>query len=384
MTPLTDIELLRELVGYDSTSRNSNLPMVDFISGYLDQPHVRIERHLSPDRDKANLVIAVGPPGNGDRRGLVLSGHMDVVPADEEGWTTDPFSLTVVDDGYAARGSADMKGFLALAMNQLRALHQDTLRHPLVLIFTYDEEVGTQGAKHFAKTWPNPGGLPRATVIGEPTSLRAVRMHKGHLQIRITLTGVGAHSGYPHLGSNAIEPMGSVIRALTRLRETLEGEGGPHSEHFPEVPFVALNVAKIAGGTAINIVPDHCVLEIGIRLLPDMDSAAIEHRIRDTVRGALAGRAFHIDTESDSPPMVLDAQASIYRAVCAQIGQGDTLSASYATDAGWLQSLGLECVIFGPGSIEVAHRPNEFVPAEELRRGADLLQALIHAHCVVT
>ncbi len=384
MPELSDVELLRRLVSFDSTSRNSNLPLVDFISDYLDRPGVRIERNHSPDHAKANLVITMGPEDNTDRRGLVLSGHMDVVPAEEPGWRSDPFSLTQAEDSFVARGSCDMKGFLALAMNQLRALDPRRCRRPLVLIFTYDEEVGTRGAKHFVRTWTGGSFLPRAAIIGEPTSLRAIRMHKGHLQMRITVAGRSAHSGYPHLGLNAIEPMGRIINELTALREALQQEGGPYSEHFPDVPFVALNVARITGGTAVNIVPDTCVLEIGMRLLPTMESEPATERVINAVTNALGDRPVEIDIEGDSPPMVLDHTAAIYQRICQTIDQTETLSASYATDAGWLQSLGLECVIFGPGSIEVAHRPNESIPAADFAKGAELLRGLVHHYCAAT
>ncbi len=381
MPALSDIELLNRLVSFDSTSRNSNLPLADFICDYLDKPGVRVERNFSPDGTKANLVVAMGHDTDTDRNGLVLSGHMDVVPADEAGWQSDPFSLTQIGDAFAARGSADMKGFLALAMNRFHLLDPEQVAHPLILIFTYDEEVGTRGAHHFVNTWTWRTPLPRATIIGEPTSLRAVRMHKGHLQVRIRIAGIGAHSGYPHLGTNAIEPMGRVIRGLTEFRQILEQEGGPHSEYFPDVPFVALNVARVSGGTAVNVVPDLCVLDLGMRLLPDMETRAAVDRLRRVVSSALGDTEFAMDVDCDSPPMVLDADAAIHRTICDAISQRETVSASFATDAGWLQSLGLECVIFGPGSIEVAHKPNESVPAADLVRGATLLERIVHMYC---
>lgn len=219
---LSDAELLRRLVGYDSTSRNSNLPIADFIADYLDRPGVRIARNLSPDGDKANLVIRLGPAdADPTRRGLVLSGHMDVVPADEDGWESEPFTLTAREDRYVGRGACDMKGFLALAMNRTRALDPARLARPLALVFTYDEELGTLGARHFVETW-DAQTLPRDAVIGEPTSLAVVRMHKGYLKLRVAFTGRAAHSGYPHLGQNAIEPAGRAIVALASLRRERE------------------------------------------------------------------------------------------------------------------------------------------------------------------
>jgi acetylornithine deacetylase len=207
-------------------------------------------------------------------------------------------------------------------------------------------------------------------------------MHKGHIEMRLTIAGRGAHSAYPHLGENAIEPVGDAIVALREFRQHLESEGGPQQECFPEVPCVSLNVAQVGGGTAVNIVPDRCTLDVGMRLLPGMDSAAAIARVRTVVSGALGTRPFQLSVESESPPMVSQPEAPIYRAVCTEVGQRATLSAAYATDAGWLQSLGLDCVIFGPGSIEVAHKPNEFIAGAEFRRGAGLLDRLIHRFCL--
>jgi acetylornithine deacetylase len=232
---LSNEELLAVLVGFDSTSRKSNLPLADFICEYLTRPGIRVERVPSPDSDKVNLVVRVGSGGLGDRTGLALAGHMDVVPAEEPDWRSDPFTLTQVGDSYFGRGACDMKGFLALAINAVAAADPSSYRHPLVLVLTYDEEVGTAGARHLAGTWTGAASLPKATIVGEPTSLRVIRMHKGYLDFHVVIEGLSAHSGYPHLGRSAIEPMGRLIVALTALRETLEGETPPHSEYFPEV-----------------------------------------------------------------------------------------------------------------------------------------------------
>ena len=375
-------ELLRRLVGFDSTSRNSNLPLADFICDYLDRPGTRIERNPSTDGRKANLIISLGAEAGATRRGLVLSGHMDVVPADEDGWNSDPFVLSDTGETYAGRGTADMKGFLALAMSRAVATAETRLEAPLCLLFTYDEELGTLGAKRLVETWPMQH-LPRRGVIGEPTSLRAVRMHKGHLKLRLGFTGQSAHSGYPYLGSNAIEPAGQAIVALSRLRETLEAERPAWSECFGKVPFVALNVAQIAGGVATNVIPDRCTLEVGLRPLPGMRSADLVDRVRETVRRALGAREFTLEVLGDSPPMLLDEAADLYRDLKAELKQAEMQAVSFTTDAGWLQTAGLDCVIFGPGSIEVAHQPNEFVPKVELERADRVLGWLIERYCLL-
>jgi acetylornithine deacetylase len=341
---------------------------------------VRIERNASADGTKTNLVVTTGPDAE-DRNGLVLSGHMDVVPADEAEWRSDPFELTDAGDRYVGRGTADMKGFLALAANRLAAVPTARLRRPLALVFTYDEEVGTLGARRFTETFHPLERLPRHVVIGEPTGLRAVRAHKGMVRLRLEFAGKAAHSGYPHLGRNAIEPAARAIVALARLRAELELERPPHGELFPEVPFVALNVGTVNGGSAANVIPDRCEIQLGIRVLPAMTMDQIAARVREAVARATP-EPFTLEPVSESPPMLLDPDAPIHRAVCEAVGQRETHSVMFASDAGWLQRAGFQSVLFGPGSIEVAHRPNEFIPIAEFRRAGELLDGLIRRCCV--
>ena len=380
MSRLDDHALLARLVAFDTTSALSNLPLVDFLCEYLDRPGVRIARQPSDDGTKANLVVAAGP-GAHDRAGLVLSGHMDVVPAAEPEWRSDPFTLADEGDRYVGRGAADMKGFLALATNRLAASDPAALRRPLCLLFTYDEEVGTRGARHFAASYAGAGELPRDVLIGEPTSLRVVRAHKGMLRLRIGFEGQAAHSGYPHLGRSAIEPAGRAIVALADLRRVMELERPAHAELFPEVPFPALNVGTVHGGRASNVIPDRCELELGIRLLPGMSGSDMAERVAGTIRSAV-GQPFTLEQVSESPAMVLEENAALHRTLSELVDQRGSHSVMFATDAGWLQRAGFRCVVFGPGSIEVAHRPNEFLPVAEFRRAGGVLDRLIERSCI--
>ncbi|MCZ6670892.1 MAG: M20/M25/M40 family metallo-hydrolase, partial [Acidobacteria bacterium] len=289
--------------------------------------------------------------------------------------------LTARDDRYVARGAADMKGFLALAVNLFAAAEPERLKAPFTLVLTYDEELGCLGAERMFRTWPREDLLPRNTVIGEPTSLKVVRMHKGHMKLRVTLRGVNAHSGYPHLGVNAIEPAGRIITALAALREELEKERSPHSEHFTETPFAALNVAMISGGIAVNVVPDRCRIDVGLRPLPGMEPGTLAQRVEEAVRTAAGAVRFDFEVLNDGPAMMLAEEAPIYRALCRMTGQRETVGVSYGTDAGWLQQMGLDCAVFGPGSIEVAHKPNEFLPRAEFEQARSYLQRLVGESC---
>jgi len=378
---LSDAALLERLVAFDTTSRLSNLPLADFVSDYLDRPAVRVEKMASQDGAKANLIIRAGPERE-DGTGLTLSGHMDVVPADEPEWRSAPFTLTRAGETYVARGAADMKGFLALAVNRLARLDPVRLRRPLALLLTYDEEVGTLGARQFAERGDQAPALPRDVIIGEPTSLRVVRLHKGMIRLQLAFRGRAAHSGYPHLGRNAIEPAARAIGALARLRVEMEAERPPHGEHFPEVPYPALNVGLVSGGTAVNVIPDRCTVQVSIRLLPEMQAEEMAGRVRVAVAAALPGEPFELTSLGESPAMMLDERAALHRELCEMVGQQGTESVAFATDAGWLQTLGLRCAVFGPGSIEVAHRPNEFVPIAEFERAGELLDDVVRRRCL--
>lgn len=379
MTLLSDPELLARLVAVDSTSHLSNLPLARALADYVARPGVRIDLLPSPDGTKANLLARAGPEEIDG--GLTLCGHMDTVPAEEPGWRSDPFTLTRDGDRWVARGAADMKAFLALSANRLAALDPARLRRPLALLFTYDEEVGTIGARRFAET-PERPSIPRDVIIGEPTQLGAVRLHKGMLRLQLTFHGVAAHSAYPHIGRNAIEPAGRAIVALSDLRAELEAERPPHGEHFPKVPFVALNVGTVAGGRAANIVPDRCVVQLGIRLLPGTSAEEVAERVHRTLRRALPDEAFDLDHISLSPALMLAEDADLHRELCEELGQQGSRSVNFATDAGWLQKAGFRCVLFGPGNIEDAHRANEYVPAADLVHAGEVLERLIARRCL--
>ncbi len=383
MPTLSSIDLLRRLVAFDTTSRNSNLALADFVADYLDRPDVRITHVPSDKGDKTNLAIGIGPETDPETRdGLVLSGHMDVVPADETDWRSDPFSLKTDDDRLIARGSCDMKGFLAITVEMIGELDPASLTRPLYLLFTYDEEVGTLGARRFVETRPSELVLPRRVIIGEPTDFTAVRLHKGHLQLQLTIIGRPAHSGFPQSGDNAIEPMGRVITALSGLRQALEGESSEYGRYFGEVPFVTLNVAQIGGGSATNVVPDRCELNVGIRLMPGMELEAMVERVRETIARTIPDREFELVVVNESPPMLLPEDNELYQTVCGEVGQTQTASVYFATDAGWLSRADFDCVILGPGNMDTAHKPNEWIPAGDLPRGSAMLERIVRHYCV--
>jgi acetylornithine deacetylase len=248
---------------------------------------------------------------------------------------------------------------------------------PLVLVFTYDEETGTAGARDLVERWPLLGTLPKRAIIGEPTGLRVVRMHKGHVRVRVTMHGLSAHSALPHLGKNAIEAAARVLVSLRGLRHRLEEARGPNAAHFPEVPFVTLNVGTIRGGVAANVVPDRCVIEVGARPLPGMEAAEVVEQVRAAVANAAGDAPWELEVPGESPPLLLDSASSLHAHLCSVVGQKGDASVAFATDGGWLARGGIECAVCGPGDIAVAHKPNEFVTRGDLTRARAFLQRVI-------
>lgn len=377
---LSDTQLLERLVAFDSTSAKGDLAIADFVCEYLEPGGLQITRNESADGSRVNVIAIVPARGAGsDGDGLLLCGHLDVVPADEPEWTGDPFTLREASGNLIGRGTCDMKGSVALAMNLLLEAEPARLARPLALLLTYDEELGSLGAQRFCETWSGP--LPRQVVVGEPTSLRAVRMHKGHLALQVTIHGKGAHSGSPHLGLNAIEAAARVVQGLTRLAETLKQNRSDTGRFFPAVPFTVLSVVRIHGGSAMNVVPDLCVIDLGVRLLPGANDEAVIEWVRDTVAKSAPGIRKEVEVVNNNPPMLCPEGAAVHAGLCELLGQRQSVGAGFASDAGVLSRCGYECVLFGPGSIDVAHKPDEFVPLDELGRARATLERLIERLC---
>ncbi|MHC5114738.1 MAG: acetylornithine deacetylase [Planctomycetota bacterium] len=379
---LADSELLARLVAFDSTSTRSNGAIADFVSTYLADAGAVVERNESADGEKVNVVARFGPEGDDRREGLVLCGHLDVVPADEPGWRSEPFALHEREGNLYGRGTCDMKGFVALAMNVAAEMDAERLARPLVLLLTYDEELGSLGVQRLASTWPMARPLPRSVIVGEPTSLRVVRMHKGHLKMRIVVHGRSAHSGSPHLGQNAIEPAAAIVGALGALREELASERVPSSRWFDDVPFVVLNVARIHGGEAVNVIPDACVIDIGLRPLPGVSTDDLARRVEHAAGAAAPDTPMDVEVVNDNPPMLLDPEKPVCRDLCAVTEARETYGVGFASDAGILQrEMDMECVLYGPGTIEVAHRPNEHVPIDEMHAARGIIAAMTERLC---
>jgi acetylornithine deacetylase len=410
MTVLSDLDLLARLVSFDTTSatKRPTRPLGDFVCDYLDHQKIRVER-FDCGGDQENLWFETGPRSSGDGAGLLLCGHVDVVPATEPEWTADPFILRVEGDRAIGRGACDMKGFDAIAINLLReAAESGSLETPLGLLLTCNEEIGTVGAGQFATQWAG-RPIPRRTVVGEPTSLRAIQGHKGHLGISIVVGGLGGHTGFPDRGVNAIERAMPVLEGLRDLRQSMVEERLEISALFPETPFPVLTVAGIDGGSAINVTPESCVIRVGVRLLPGQSATEFLPRLRSAIEGrgigvtmmsgdlnsplptAAEDECLVIDL-NNTPSYAIDATSDFLAEVGALVDVHETHEtheaheaheahkahgANFGTDAGRLAGLGCESVVFGPGDIGVAHKPDEWMPLDEFARTPDLLRRLI-------
>ena len=387
MTSLSDLDLLARLVAFDTTSatRQPTRPLGDFLCDYLDHPAIRASRFDCGD-DQENLWFETGPESQGDGAGLLLCGHVDVVPATEPEWTGDPFRLRVRDDRVIGRGACDMKGFDAIAINLLRERAvAGGGSMPFGLLLTCNEEIGTVGAGQFAKQWGD-RPLPKRTIVGEPTSQRAILGHKGHLSISIQVGGRGCHTGFPDRGVNAIERTIPVLEAIRSLRKTLVEERTGASSLFPETPHPVLTVASIDAGTAINVMPDRSSLRVGVRLLPGQSASGFLPRLAAAIEEAGVSVTLHEGLEhpipgaetslsedacliiatNDTPSYAIEASSPFLAEVREVAEKADGGGVNFGTDAGRLVPLGCESVIWGPGDISVAHRPDEWISIGEL------------------
>ncbi|HHH39419.1 MAG TPA: acetylornithine deacetylase [Sedimenticola sp.] len=375
------LQMIGELIAAPSVSSvdpaldHSNQAVVALLSGWLEDLGFRVETLAIDGRPgKFNLVASAGSgPG-----GLVFSGHTDTVPFDDHRWHTDPFRLDQRDGRLYGLGTSDMKAFLALVIEAVRTLDLERLREPLVLLATADEETTMCGARALLETSRR---LGRHAVIGEPTGLRPVRMHKGIAMEVIRLQGRAGHSSDPALGVSALEGMHRVMGEILAWREELQRR---FRNPLFAVAVPTLNLGHIHGGDNPNRICAACELHIDLRPLPGMELDQLRAELADRLRAATAGSGLGVTLESTFdgiPAMETPASAAIVRAAEALTGH-PAGSVAFGTEAPYLQQLGLETLILGPGDIEQAHQPDEFLRLDRLRPTIDLVQSLVRRFCL--
>ncbi|WP_048307206.1 acetylornithine deacetylase [Halomonas sp. PR-M31] len=373
-------QLLETLVSHATVSRDSNLKLIEFIEGYLDDygvPYTRIE---NDDGSKANLLARIGPDVAG---GVVLSGHTDVVPVDGQPWTSDPFTLTNKGDGRLyGRGTCDMKGFIACALAQVPHWVEQNLDRPIILAFSYDEEVGCLGAPRLIERLMADYPRPAAVIIGEPTLMAPVVAQKGITTLRTTVTGREAHSSQVNQGVSAIHVAARLVMKIEDIMAELR-DAGRVDESF-NVAHSSLHVGKIQGGTAINIMARECRFDWEIRHLPQDGFDEVIASFNDFAEGLereLKQRAPQVSIRTEKLIETVPALAdrdnrealSLYHAL---LGERDSEAVAYATEGGQFQRAGLSTVICGPGSIAQAHQPDEYIEVSQLEAGGDFMRRL--------
>ncbi|MGI9499366.1 MAG: acetylornithine deacetylase [Geminicoccaceae bacterium] len=374
-------ELLTRLVAFDTTSRNSNLDLIAFVQNFLDRYGISSELVSNEEGTKANLFASVGPI---DRQGIIFSGHTDVVPVDDQDWSSDPFVLTARGDRFFGRGAADMKGFVAAVLSLIPNLTQQRLNHPVHLAFSYDEEVGCKGVPslldHMIERLPV---LPAGCIVGEPTGMRVANGHKGKAGYRCTVTGKASHSALNHLGVNAVELAAEIIAKLRRMNLDFRTHG-PFVEGY-DPPHCTVSTGMMSGGTALNIVPSSCSFVFEFRLLPGQNAEQLLTDIQDFAMATLLPAMKAITDEAaidweelmSYPALGSDGSARIERLACTLTDTVLPVKLSFGTEAGHFASRGVPAIVCGPGHMDVAHKPDEYVDLAQLNACTSFLQKAI-------
>ena len=374
--------ILAELVAFDTTSRNSNLALIDCVEAYLARHGVAAWRVPSPDGEKANLFASIGPDREG---GFVLSGHTDTVPVDGQDWSSDPFTLSERSGLLYGRGSCDMKGFLAACLARVPAMQAAGLKRPIHLAFSYDEEVGCLGVPLLLDALGTRGIRPEGCFVGEPTEMQPVIAHKAKRSMRAFFNGKSVHSSLSPDGVNAVSYAARLVAWIDAL--TPEMNLNPGDALF-DVPVSTAHVGVFSGGTALNIVPAQAQVDFEFRTLPGEDADARVAAARDVIAGLDAEMAARdpacgarLEMLAAFPGLDTPEDAPITRLAKRLAGRNDHAKVAYGTEAGlFAERAGIPTVVIGPGSIGEAHKPDEFIARAELDKCTRFLDRLIE-HC---
>lgn len=376
----SSVALLKTLVGFDTTSRESNLQLIEFVRDYLAGFDVPCELIYNAERSKANLFATIGPAG---QPGIVLSGHTDVVPVDGQPWTVAPFELSERDGKLFGRGTADMKGYIACVLALVPALVQATLRMPVHIALSYDEEVGCLGVRSLLAELEQRPVKPLLCIIGEPTELKPVLGHKGKLAMRCDVHGHPCHSAYAPLGVNAIEYAAELIGELGRIGQQLKAPEQHDSRFDP--PYSTVQTGVISGGKALNIVPADCRFDFEIRALPSQDPAQVaqqlqayaEQQVLPRMRAVSEHSAIRFSELSAYPGLATDAQSQAAELIAAFCGSREFGTVAFGTEGGLFDAAGIPTVVCGPGSMDQGHKPDEFVSRAQLDACDAMLQRML-------
>jgi len=372
--------MIAKLVGFATVSRDSNLELIDFVSGYLAK--LGVESRLVPnaDQSKANLFATIGPMVEG---GVVLSGHTDVVPVDGQPWDSDPFTLKDVNGRLYGRGTADMKSFYAIALALVPEMLARGLARPIHLALSYDEEIGCLGAPALIQRIAAELPAPRAVVVGEPTDMRVVTAHKSITGMETVVTGHEAHSSQTHRGVSAVM---TAARLITFLEDMAKQNAVERVSRTPfEPPYSTIHVGTVQGGTATNIISRECRFGWDLRCIPEDDPQAyldrFERYCRDEILPGMQAVAAHASIETTPrclvPALAPEPDGAAEALVRLLTGYNGSDAVAYGAEAGQFQQAGFSTVICGPGCIDQAHQPNEYIEKSQVRACVDFMHRLM-------
>ena len=378
---MDSIRILERLIGFPTVSRDSNLDLIAYVSETLRDHGIASRLVHSQDGHKANLFATIGPD---DRSGVMLSGHTDVVPVDGQNWTTTPFKLTERNGMLFGRGAADMKGFVACAIAATLKAADRTLRTPLHLALSYDEEIGCLGVRSLVNMLAASSQKPLLCIVGEPTSMQVATGHKGKVAARAICRGREGHSALAPLALNAIHLACDFVGALRKEQDRLARHGARDGDY--EIPYTTVHVGKISGGVALNIVPNLCQVDFEIRNVAADNADAILERLRtEAVHITSAAQeiaqeaSIDIETTNTYPGLDTPASSEAVAFVKSLIGANSTIKVAFGTEGGlFRRDVGMTTVVCGPGSMAQGHKPDEFVTIEQMRRCDEMLERLLN------
>ena len=372
------LDLVKNLIAFDTTSRDSNLALIDYAQGLLEKAGGRCRRTFDASGQKANLFASFGPDGDG---GFVLSGHTDVVPVDGQDWSSDPFKPEVRGGRLYGRGACDMKGFVGTALALAPEIGKAKLKRPIHFALSYDEEVGCVGVKGLLEDLKARNLKPALAIIGEPTLMKIVGAHKGGAKLVTRCCGREAHSSGPEKGANAVMMAGEFVALLDSVWDELRADPDPRFDP----PHSTVQATVIHGGTAVNILAKEAEVTWEYRCLPDRDPHLIIERVKSRAAAEVlpkyqrraAEAALITELQAQYPGLAMDEDSPAIRLARELTGANQVEAVAYGTEAGHFQNYGIPAVICGPGSIEQAHRPDEFCELSELEACEAFLRKVI-------
>ena len=378
---MSTLYYLEKLLSFDTTSANANSEMIKWVETELLSFGASVKIIPNVDESKANLFATLGPQDIG---GVMLSGHTDVVPVTGQAWTVPAFSMTQRDGKIFGRGTADMKGFIAAMMNAAKLASTQTLKTPLHLALSYDEEIGCIGVRSMIDMLSNAPIRPQMCIVGEPTGLAVATGHKGKIAARAKCTGRAGHSALAPFAVNALYLANEFITELRKVQDVLRL--GMVQDLDYDVPYTTLHVGRIAGGGALNIVPHSCELDFEIRNLAQDNPAEILEKLRQaadlialSARNVASEANIEIEVFNTYPGLDTPSSAPVVGFVKSLMGANGTIKVAYGTEGGLFdQSLGVPTVVCGPGEMAQGHKPDEFITEAQLAACDTMLVNLLH------